>query len=113
MWFHKIKFFTVTPSGVFILYGTMVHIVYRFALEVTMTDFDVTRARLNTKDTFQRFEVGSSESLAKAEGKKVREKDEILILQRSGHQLAFSVFQMAYHHIAQGELAGEPYLVTF
>jgi hypothetical protein len=79
-----------------------------------MADFDVKRARLNTKDSFQRFEVRSSELAAKAvKGKKVRETDEILILQRNGHQLAFSVFQMAYHHIAQGELAGEPYLVAF
>jgi hypothetical protein len=79
-----------------------------------MNNFDSSRARLNKKDMFQRFTVKSSESLDKAvEQKKINQDDLILILERNDCRLAFSVFQMAYHHIAQGELKGDPYLVTF
>lgn len=38
---------------------------------------------------------------------------ELIVIERRGERRAFSVLEMAYHHIAQGELAGEPYLVTF
>jgi hypothetical protein len=47
------------------------------------------------------------------EENKIRRDDEILIVERHGQRLAFSVFQFAYHHIAQGELADHPYLVAF
>lgn len=30
-----------------------------------------------------------------------------------GDAYAFPVMQMAYHHIAQGDISGEPYLVTY
>ncbi|KAA0234583.1 MAG: hypothetical protein JJLCMIEE_03051 [Acidimicrobiales bacterium] len=30
-----------------------------------------------------------------------------------GGAYAFPVMQMAYHHIAQGDISGEPYLVTY
>ena len=79
-----------------------------------MSEFNPSRARLSKKDSFQRFRVTSSKSLAEVVKKgKVDLKDELLIVERSGHYLAFSVYQMAYHHVAQGELAGEPYLVNF
>ena len=38
---------------------------------------------------------------------------ELMVLERNGDRRAFSMREMAYHHVAQGELAGEPYLVTF
>jgi hypothetical protein len=79
-----------------------------------MTGFDPSRAHLSKKDKFQRFVVKGSESLEIAvKEKKIGGDDLILILERSGERLAFSVFQMAYHHVAQGELAGQPYLVNF
>jgi hypothetical protein len=39
--------------------------------------------------------------------------EELLIIERGGVERAFVLRQMAYHHIAQGELAGEPYVVSF
>ena len=39
--------------------------------------------------------------------------DELIILERGGLQRALLAREMAYHHVAQGELAGEPYLISF
>jgi len=38
---------------------------------------------------------------------------ELLVMERRGIQRAFLAREMAHHHVAQGELAGEPYLVSF
>jgi hypothetical protein len=79
-----------------------------------MTGFDPSRAHLSKKDKFQRFVVKGSESLEIAvKEKKIGGDDQILIVERNGERLAFAISQIAYHHIAQGELAGQPYLVTF
>lgn len=79
-----------------------------------MTNFDPSRAKLSKKDTFPRFRVKNSEPLEKlVQEKKIKSTDEILVLERNGYYLAFSIYQMAYHHVAQGELAGNPYLVAF
>ena len=39
--------------------------------------------------------------------------EELIVIERRGAHLGFMVRQMAYHHCAQGELAGAPYLVSF
>ena len=38
---------------------------------------------------------------------------ELIVVERGGLYRAFLAREMAYHHVAQGELAGEPYLVSF
>lgn len=38
---------------------------------------------------------------------------ELILIERNGERRAFSMQEMAYHHVAQGELGGEPYLVSF
>ena len=38
---------------------------------------------------------------------------ELLAFERGGERRVLLVEEMIYHHIAQGELAGEPYLVSF
>jgi hypothetical protein len=38
---------------------------------------------------------------------------ELIVLTRNGSSRAFVVREMAYHHVAQGELEGQPYLVSF
>jgi len=35
------------------------------------------------------------------------------VMDVAGQKLALVTRQMAYHHVAQGELAGEPWMVTF
>lgn len=43
----------------------------------------------------------------------LRPDEDLLTLDRGGEHYAFLLKQMAYHHIAQGTLAGKPYLVSF
>ena len=38
---------------------------------------------------------------------------EILLIERGHERRALLATEMAYHHVAQGELAGERYLVSF
>jgi hypothetical protein len=38
---------------------------------------------------------------------------ELLVVERSGERRAFRQTQMTYHHMAQGEIAGEPYLMSY
>lgn len=38
---------------------------------------------------------------------------DLITFERNGQQRALIMREMAYHHICQGELAGEPYLITF
>ncbi len=50
------------------------------------------------------------QSLAKAN---LHPDEELIVIERKGNYRAFLAREMAYHHVAQGEMAGEPYLVTF
>lgn len=43
----------------------------------------------------------------------VDKRAELLAFERGGERRVLLVEEMSYHHIAQGELAGEPYLVSF
>jgi hypothetical protein len=38
---------------------------------------------------------------------------ELIVFSRNGMRRALIAREMAYHHVAQGELGGEPYLVSF
>lgn len=38
---------------------------------------------------------------------------ELVLFERGGQRRAILVPEAAYHHVIQGELAGEPYLVSF
>ncbi|OYD07281.1 DUF3179 domain-containing (seleno)protein [Paludifilum halophilum] len=79
-----------------------------------VTDFDASRALLHREKLFEPFTVESTLPLREALSQNlIAEKDELLVVERGGQRLAFSEFQMIYHHIAQGELAREPYLVVY
>ncbi len=41
------------------------------------------------------------------------EDEELIVFERSGQRRALVVREMAYHHLAQGTLVTEPYLVSF
>lgn len=73
--------------------------------------FDASRARLYGPDWFPRFRVaGEAERLADAG---LEPTTQIVVADRGDERLAFLVEQMAYHHVAQGRLAGEPFVVAF
>jgi hypothetical protein len=73
--------------------------------------FDAGRAILKDPDMFQRFR-------APAEGTPLPEaglapEDQLIVFERGGERRALELHRMAYHHLAQGELAGKPYLISF
>jgi len=43
----------------------------------------------------------------------VDEDDPVLVFDAGGETLTLISSQMSYHHVAQGEMAGEPWMVTF
>ncbi len=43
----------------------------------------------------------------------LRDEEELIVFKRAGKRRALVIREMAYHHLAQGILAGEPYLVSF
>lgn len=76
--------------------------------------FEPGRAILNDAPWFDPFRVLTMESLAEAldEGS-VTEETPLLVLTRGGFHLALLTMQMTYHHVAQGTLQGEPWMVSF
>ena len=75
--------------------------------------FDIDRARLNG-GRFQPFQVEVTQPLREALANgRVEDDTPILVLKRKQGRLALVTSQMAYHHIAQGEMEGEPWMVSF
>jgi hypothetical protein len=73
--------------------------------------FDPRKAHLQGADMFRRFRVPPhGEPLARAGLSGGRF---LLIFERGGRRHALDATQMTYHHVAQGMLAGEPFVVTF
>jgi hypothetical protein len=79
-----------------------------------MTTFDASRANLSSTDMFDPFHIEFTQSLQRAldEGD-VAPDTSILAVERDGGTLTLLTQQMAYHHVAQGEMAGVPWLVSF
>ena len=73
--------------------------------------FDASRAMLRGADLFKRFATeGPGVPLADAD---IDPEVELIIAERGGLRHGFVMRELAYPHVAQGELAGEPYLVSF
>jgi len=73
--------------------------------------FDVERASLSSPDQFRRFRVSGDGEPLRTAG--LKPQTQLLVFERGGQRRAILRDQMIYHHVAQGELAGEPYVVTF
>lgn len=43
----------------------------------------------------------------------LRNEEELLVYEKDGQKHLYVAREMAYHHVAQNELAGEPYMVSF
>ena len=86
-----------------------------YATELTAAAaFDAKRAILSKRDMFRPLAVGRTEGLADAlRGKKVRGETPVLVLERDGKALALLTSEMIFHHVAQGEWNGTPFLATF
>jgi len=73
--------------------------------------FDVTRARCHGPDRFPRFCVRRAGTPLAEAG--LPAATPLLVFERGGERRALLVRQMTWHHVAQGELAGQPYVVVF
>ena len=73
---------------------------------------DRSRAKIKDRFVFQPFRP-TTEGTPLRELSTLRDDEELLVFERGGQARALLLRQMSYHHVAQGELAGEPYLVTF
>ncbi len=77
-------------------------------------EFDASRATLGDKDAFEPFHVKATRSLQEALASgDVREDTPVLVMEGAAGALALLTRQMCYHHLAQGEMAGEPWMVSF
>jgi hypothetical protein len=78
-------------------------------------EFDIERAFLHDGSRFEPFLVEETRSLAEAlaEGR-IDDDTSLLVMEHpDAGRLALVTVQMAYHHVAQGEIAGEPWMVDF
>ena len=78
---------------------------------MTTKVFDVNRANLNSPDMFERFRVPEMGQPLKEAG--LSPATELLVFERGNERRALIAREMAYHHLAQGTLAGQPYLISF
>ncbi len=77
-------------------------------------DFDIDIARIGVGSRFEPFRVSETEPLRDAmSAGKLQGDTRVLVLDHPSGALAFLTDQMAYHHVAQGEIDGEPWMVSF
>ena len=80
----------------------------------TAEDFDLGRAYIGEEPMFDAFYPTEYEELASVRRSgRIKDDTALLLLQRGGTTLTLLTMQMSYHHIAQGELEGEPWMVSF
>ena len=73
--------------------------------------FDYRRAHLAGKPMFEPFYVKKLRPLhTHIQNGAITDDTQLLVTERSGGVIALHTRQMAYHHIAQGEMIGEPNL---
>ena len=78
------------------------------------TDFDIDIARIGVGSRFEPFRVSETEPLRDAlSAGKLQSDTRVLVMDHPAGRLAFLTDQMAYHHVAQGEMNGEPWMVSF
>ena len=64
---------------------------------------------------FAPFDVQSMAALTSVMERKELANDNLVIVAEvnGGHQIGFATEQLAYHHVAQGSINGEPWMVSF
>lgn len=82
--------------------------------QATADNFDLDRAFMSDETMFVPFEVTETVSLRDAvDAGTISEETALLVFDHDMGKLAFVTQQLAYHHVAQGEMAGEPWMVSF
>jgi hypothetical protein len=79
-----------------------------------MTEFDVRRALLVRANIFAPFYVSYTVSLQDVLTRgRVGRHTPVLVVERDAGAMVLLARQLTYHHVAQGELAGDPWMVSF
>ena len=79
-----------------------------------MAEFDDRRALLLRRDIFAPYQVTSTYLLRDALSRgTIPEDTPVLVVERGASTLVLLTRQLLYHHVAQGELAGEPWMVSY
>ena len=82
--------------------------------QTTADDFDLDRAFMSDETIFVPFVVTETIPLREAlDNGSISEATALLVFGHDMGNLAFVTQQLAYHHVAQGEMAGEPWMVSF
>lgn len=76
-------------------------------------DFDPERALFFAEPNFVPLRNPEWRPLDDVVGDEVAEDTPVLVFEAGGETLVLVSSQMSYHHVAQGEMAGEPWMVTF
>ncbi len=76
--------------------------------------FDIARAYVLDSTVYPPFFVSETQPLRDAlEAGVVHGGTRIAVLEHEGGHLALVLEQLTYHHAAQGDIAGEPWMVSF
>ena len=79
-----------------------------------MAEFDKRHALLLRRDIFAPYRVTSTSLLRDAVFRgDLPEGEPVMVVERGAATLVLLTRQLHYHHVAQGELAGEPWMVSF
>ena len=79
-----------------------------------MSNFDPSRAYISKMSTFAPFLVEETVSLANTlHARTIKNDTLLLVVEHRNEVLAIPTRQMVYHHIAQGKIAGEPWMISF
>ena len=82
--------------------------------QVTSETFDLDRAWFADRTMFVPFEATETQPLSEALAEGLLEEGTaLLVFEQEMGNLAFVTQQLAYHHVAQGDIAGEPWMVSF
>ena len=77
-------------------------------------EFDIDIARMGVGSRFEPFRVTETEPLRDAmSANRLQSDTRVLVMDHPSGLLAFLTDQMVYHHVAQGETNGEPWMVSF
>ena len=78
-----------------------------------MAAFDSDRANLRDKEIFPPFYVEETIPLSEAlRRNEVRKDTHLMVIERKTRMLALLTKQMIFHHVAQGEIDDEPWMVS-
>ena len=79
-----------------------------------MSEFDAHRALLVRRDIFAPFRVTSTRLLRDAlSSGSVHEGAPVLVVERDAATMVLLRRHLTYHHVAQGEVEGEPWMVSY